>query len=424
MGYIYGIRNKLNGFWYIGQSRRADIRLRWFEHRTLNVKKCKQTKINSAMRKYGLVNFDFKLICICFDDALDDMEKLYVEKYDSYGPRGYNLTAGGRDAKRSKASCSTQSAKFKEAGIHRGSRNPMFGRKHRHDSRKLISECQKQEVRQYTLMNVFVAQYESVMAAAASIGKPPTCGHIGQCCNGKRLTAYGFKWVWVPDGRKKTAEAGTLTPPIRRVRKKPSTYAGKVLRQYTLKNVFVAQFKTMNEALTRLGRGSGGHITDCCNGKRTSSYGFKWIWASESCPTYCEGTLTPVRVLKQYTLNNEFVADHESVKNACASIGLTKNGHIGSCCAGKRKSAHGFKWRWETVDVDHEYPKLSAVRELKQFTLDGVFVSSFPSIADASASLGRTRSSSAHISSCCSGKRPTAYGFKWTWEQVGAGNLI
>lgn len=419
MGYIYGILNKLNGRWYIGQTRRADIKYRWFEHRTLNVCKSKQSKINRAMKKNGLQNFEFKIICICFDDALDEMEKLYVAKYDSFGPRGYNLTAGGRDAKRSKEYNTMQSKKFKIAGFHKGCRNPMHGRKHTDDAKKMISESSKVAVRQYTLANVFVAQFNCITDAAKIIREGAYPGHISRCCAGKRMSAYGFKWSWVPGGRKKGLEAKPLTPPMYCTQQGQRTPRdlGQVLRQYTLKNEFVAQYASIFEAKSKLGLGSSSHIGSCANGKRNSSHGFKWVWADESCKTGCEEQLALVRVLKQYTLMNEFVAFHESVKRACLSIGLDTNGHISSCCNGERKTAHGFKWVWGTRDSKDI---LSPAVVLKQYTLDDIFVAQFASITKASASLGKK--CRIQTSSCCKGEVQTAHGFKWAWEEVNATN--
>lgn len=420
MGYIYGIRNKLNGKWYIGQTRRKDIRHRWLEHRTLDVCKSKQTKINRAMKKHGLQNFDFNIICICFDEALDEMEKIYVAKYDSFGPRGYNLTAGGRDGKRSEEFKNMQSEKFKKAGINKGTDNPMHGRKHTDDAKKLISDTSKVAVRQYTLTNVFVAQFDCIKDAANSIREGASPGHISSCCAGKRLSALGFKWSWVPGGRNKCLVAKSLTPPIYRAPPLQNTQTrsrraeGEILRQYTLKNDFVAQYKTILEAQTKLGLSSS-QIGTCANGKQNSAHGFKWVWTSESCLVGREEHLTDVKVLKQFTLANEFVASHESVKKACLSIGLDSYGNISSCCNGKVNSAHGFKWVWGTPDSKDE---ISPARVLKQYTLDGVFVSQFASIVKASESLGNKHSF--HISSCCSGKRPSAYGFKWAWEEINA----
>ena len=50
-----------------------------------------------------------------------------------------------------------------------------------------------------------------------------------------------------------------------------------------------------------------------------------------------------------------------------------------------------------------------------QYTIDGTYVDSYGSSGEAARALGKTDGSS--ICSCARGKRPTAYGFKWTREK-------
>ena len=66
MGYIYKITNKITSQSYIGQTKQ-DLDERWRQHKKAN-SNCVYLK--SAFNKYGVDNFDFKLICICFDDDL------------------------------------------------------------------------------------------------------------------------------------------------------------------------------------------------------------------------------------------------------------------------------------------------------------------------------------------------------------------
>lgn len=46
------------------------------------------------------------------------------------------------------------------------------------------------------LNDTIIAEYSSISEAAKSIGITCDGTHIGQCCNGKRFTAYGYKWKW------------------------------------------------------------------------------------------------------------------------------------------------------------------------------------------------------------------------------------
>ena len=53
--------------------------------------------------------------------------------------------------------------------------------------------------------------------------------------------------------------------------------------------------------------------------------------------------------------------------------------------------------------------------DIYQFDLENNFIAKFRSVMDAARSIGKT--SCAHICSVCKGKRPTAYGFKWSYTE-------
>jgi len=84
---IYEIKNKINGKIYIGQHSSNELGLYWGSGKL----------IKKAIDKYGIENFDFKLICIGFDDNLNDLEIYYITKYNCIVPNGYNLRSGGNN---------------------------------------------------------------------------------------------------------------------------------------------------------------------------------------------------------------------------------------------------------------------------------------------------------------------------------------
>lgn len=90
---IYGLRNKVNGKWYIGQSH--NILERW--NAAYRYAKCKkQPKIFSAIKKYGYDSFDKIVLEECSEDqcALDSKEEYWIKQYDSVN-NGYNCRTGG-----------------------------------------------------------------------------------------------------------------------------------------------------------------------------------------------------------------------------------------------------------------------------------------------------------------------------------------
>ncbi len=87
------IRNKINNQCYIGQTIQ-NLEERWRQHKKIR-SNCIYLK--NAFKKYGFENFNFKLICICFDKDLNKFEIDYIKKYNSLVPNGYNLKKGGEN---------------------------------------------------------------------------------------------------------------------------------------------------------------------------------------------------------------------------------------------------------------------------------------------------------------------------------------
>ncbi len=88
---IYGLKNKTNGKWYVGQS--TDILSRW--DRAYKGMRCQnQHKIYRALKKYGYNGFDKIILEECGVEQLNDREVYWSEYYDSIN-NGYNLRVGG-----------------------------------------------------------------------------------------------------------------------------------------------------------------------------------------------------------------------------------------------------------------------------------------------------------------------------------------
>lgn len=87
---IYMFTNKCNGKSYIGQS--VDIDRRYKEHRFRK----ERSLFHSEIEYYGFSNFDFVVLEECPIEELNDKEILYIDKFDTLFPRGYNLSTGGQ----------------------------------------------------------------------------------------------------------------------------------------------------------------------------------------------------------------------------------------------------------------------------------------------------------------------------------------
>jgi group I intron endonuclease len=205
MGYIYKIVNKTDGKTYIGQTTQ-DLEERWKQH-------CKTTSncryLKSAIKKYGLDKFDFKLICICFDDDLNKYESSYIKQYNSIVPTGYNLRDGGKSSKHHEETKKKISEKLKNRTdlIHSKHQlgkphseeikikisNSLKGIKHSQESIQKRTELLiKYIIFQLNIDGTVIQTFNGYSEAAKSIGIHK--GAIWSVCNGKRKTAKGYIW--------------------------------------------------------------------------------------------------------------------------------------------------------------------------------------------------------------------------------------
>ncbi len=91
---IYGLRNKINGKWYIGQS--WNINARWHHYRRLSCER--QQKLYNALVKYGYDGFDkivLEKLISPTQEQLDVSEEGWIKEKNSVED-GYNLTSGGK----------------------------------------------------------------------------------------------------------------------------------------------------------------------------------------------------------------------------------------------------------------------------------------------------------------------------------------
>jgi len=95
MDKIYMITNKINDKKYIGQTKKT-LKQRFSRH-IYDSKRSdlKKIPLYHAFEKYGVGNFIIELIDVCEESQIDNMEKYYIQKYNTY-VNGYNATLGGK----------------------------------------------------------------------------------------------------------------------------------------------------------------------------------------------------------------------------------------------------------------------------------------------------------------------------------------
>ena len=209
MGYIYKITNRIDKKIYVGQTIR-DVEERWKAHLHKG-SNCRY--LSSAIKKYGVDNFEFKLVCITFDNQLDDMEIKYIKQYNSLVPNGYNLRIGGNGgrhhAETKQKISEVLKQRYKNGLIHS---KPSLGKPHNEIHKKKISESLKgRRLSQETINKIILSKkiykiiqfdilgnrlnsFETCQEAAQYIGT--TRANVNHCCTGKNKTAKGYVWKY------------------------------------------------------------------------------------------------------------------------------------------------------------------------------------------------------------------------------------
>lgn len=127
---IYMIRNKITGHIYIGQSVNLKYRMRR-QRQCLRDGIHENDYLQKHANKYGIDNYEFRVIEKCELDTLDERERYWIAHYDSMDrSKGYNLESGGNPQK--VVSNETREKK-------RGRNNPMFGKKWNDTQRERIT---------------------------------------------------------------------------------------------------------------------------------------------------------------------------------------------------------------------------------------------------------------------------------------------
>jgi group I intron endonuclease len=97
IGFVYLLRNLVNGKGYVGQHAGKSTDKRWGWHIWAAYKGLVKSPLYAAMRKYGLDNFSAEIIWQGDTDLLNDRETFYIANLNTFidDSHGYNLTRGG-----------------------------------------------------------------------------------------------------------------------------------------------------------------------------------------------------------------------------------------------------------------------------------------------------------------------------------------
>lgn len=213
MPYIYKITNDINEKVYIGKTHFI-VEKRWKQHRSeFQRKRDEKRPLYAAMKKYGIEHFHVELIEET--DNPEEREKYWIEYYGSF-KHGYNATTGGdgkpyidrqlvKSLYNKLGSCTevaktmgigndTVSRILKEIGVEVLS--PQAIAKARYSKAVLMLDKTRSPLRAFSSLSE-AARYLQAENLTQSQDTDGISAHIGQVCNGKRKTAYGFIWEYV-----------------------------------------------------------------------------------------------------------------------------------------------------------------------------------------------------------------------------------
>ena len=218
IGVIYKYTSP-SGKVYIGQTiNETKRRQNWFSSKYHYA----GTKIDRARAKYGRENFKYEILVknvySCKKLAIEDLNRLetyYIGKYDSYN-NGYNCTIGGEgvsnwimpeaqkqhmrdinigkklseETKRkiqlwTKWYWNTPEGKLKASLHSKGKSNPK--------AIEAMSKNRERAVIQLTMDGKYIREFSSVKEAYKFLGR---VGNIYAVCQGKRKSAFGYKWKY------------------------------------------------------------------------------------------------------------------------------------------------------------------------------------------------------------------------------------
>lgn len=362
---IYKIENLINHKCYIGQS--INIENRWKQHMAPNgyanpFSKVYNYPLYKDFRKYGIENFSFKIVELCEENLLDEKEKIWIKRYNSYF-NGYNQTLGGSGNKKELSKiyqydmfgnylkeftniyeasketgittvniycCLSKKRAQKTAGGFQWSYNKVDKIENAFSSCPVIAFTFSGERKKF---------YSSINEAMNETGDEYYS--IKKSCDTKQHSGAHYQWrYWFEN------------PNLQKI--SPYKWSlNKAVDQYDLEGNYIATFESLSDAANKLKMDSS-NLSACCQKKQKSFGGYQWCYHNEEPPSsYIDNrighkTSSNKRIIQQFTKNNEFLNEYESAHEAARQIGFPQSAnHITECCQGKRKTCRQYIWKYK-----------------------------------------------------------------------------
>lgn len=118
----------------------------------------------------------------------------------------------------------------------------------------------------------------------------------------------------------------------------------------------------------------------------------------------------------QYDRQGVFIKEWGSIIDAARTFDNPVSAATGitACCKGKLPATKGYIWRYfYTEKLNESAP--SHIKTIYQYDIDGSFIASYKKIKDLIDVFNVSKNRVGIISTCCSGKGVSAFGYFWSW---------
>jgi hypothetical protein len=121
---------------------------------------------------------------------------------------------------------------------------------------------------------------------------------------------------------------------------------------YYIDGTYIDTYDSLSIAMEKLKLKSKGVISSVLKGEkgRYGKYVFKYYENGDENINYKVEQRTHNIKVNQYTLDNTFIKQHDSIKEATKEVKGKSNSNITMVCKGQRKKAHGYIWSYAEVN--------------------------------------------------------------------------
>lgn len=199
---IYLRTNLVNGKQYVGQTK--DFKTREKAWNSLKANYANKF-LDEDREKYGLKNWKSEVLAtVETREEAWELEKRFINDFNTKYPNGYNMSDGGKTAK----GCIITEDGIKKRSDNTGEKNPMFGKHHSEETKKKMSETRKgrhfseetefpsKKVYQYDLEGNLISTWPTITKASEQ-NNISISGISWACKNGKK--SKGYYWYFEND---------------------------------------------------------------------------------------------------------------------------------------------------------------------------------------------------------------------------------